>query len=108
MVVPDGDGGVLFVPTPLLPLQPMTPPIAIRERTAASSPPRQRLRGSTPRKINVAKANPVPLHCLSSAAVALTAVVETVRVLEAEEVPVTCACDGLREQVGGLFGVPCP
>jgi len=39
---------------------------------------------------------------------ALAAVVETVRVLEIGEVPEICACDGLREQVGGLFGVPCP
>jgi hypothetical protein len=107
-VVPDGDGGVLFVPPPLLPLQPITPPITNRQRAAASSPPRQRRRGNAPRKISAAKANPVLLNFLSSSAIALAAVVETVSVLEPEEVPVICACDGLRAQVGGLFGVPWP
>jgi hypothetical protein len=39
---------------------------------------------------------------------ALAAVVEIVKVLEIGEAPEICACDGLREHAGGLFGVPCP
>jgi hypothetical protein len=45
---------------------------------------------------------------LSGVAAAVAAVVEIVRVLEAEELPAICVCDGLREQVGGLFDVPWP
>ena len=106
MVVPEGDGGV---PEPELPpLQPSVPPKATRHRRVNRRPPRHRRRGSTPRKSNTASAKRYLSNSPAGVADAVAAVVETVSVLEIGELPVTCACDGLREQVGGLFGVPCP
>src|SRR5438105_10443245 len=99
---------VLLAPPALLPLQPTTPLTDTRHRIATSSLPRHRRRGSTPRKTNAASARRYLSNILSGVAAALAAVVETVRVLETGELPVTCACDGPKEQVGGLFGVPWP
>lgn len=99
--------GVLL-PEPELPgLQPSVPLKATKQKAANSRPLRNRRRGRTPRKSKEARARRYLSNSLLGIAAALAGVVETVRVLEIGE-PVICACEGLREQVGGLLGVPCP
>jgi hypothetical protein len=75
---------------------------------ASSKPPRQRRRGRNPIRSNAANAKPESCSSFAEDAGLFVPVVETVKVLEAEEPPEICTCVGLREQVGGSFGVPCP
>ena len=90
----------------LPPLQPSAPPRVAKHKTAKSNPLRWRLQGNVPKANRTASVSPELFHVLSWVTEALAAVVEMVKVLEAGELPATCACAGLREQVGGLFGVP--
>jgi hypothetical protein len=81
----------------------------MRHRIASIPPPRQcRRRGSIPRKNNAVSAKPESFHAEPCAVEALVCIVEIVRVLETGELPETWICDGFREHVGGLLGVPCP
>jgi hypothetical protein len=63
-----------------------------------------RRRIKSPKRNTEASVHFAPLRPCSTCAVAL--VVAIVRVLESGELLLTCACAGLREQVGGLVGVP--
>jgi hypothetical protein len=108
VVVPGIGVGVLPEPPELLELQPSIPPRVIKHRPTNRSRPRQSRLGIAPRKINPANAIKDWLNALSNSVDALAAVVETVNVLERGELPVTCTCVGLSEQVGAAVGVPCP
>jgi hypothetical protein len=96
----------LFVPLELPPPQPSIPPITAMPNTAISIPTRQRRRGNPPTHSNAANTNPVDLKYPSR--IALTAVVDTVRVLDVGEPCVICFWAGLREQVGCSVAGPWP
>lgn len=101
-------GGGVEVAGVLDPPHPITPPRTARPRMLKSIAPRQRRRGSRPRKNRAASAMPELVHGRVCSAEADAAVVVTVRVAETGVAAASCACDGVTEQVGASVGVSLP